>query len=131
MLFDNALTSAHHDVPGCVGVAYVDIPTGMLLGVATVDPAKAEHLDDAATAVADLFDGPIVSAIQRMLGPIDTDAEAAAEHIVLLRQDLLHVLTRGRRYPDHAAIFVCRSAFEVRSVLICVSDALARIEAAF
>ena len=55
MALDEALAKSRGDVPECVAVGYVDMSTGMLLGVATVDSHPQEVLDLVAAATADLF----------------------------------------------------------------------------
>lgn len=57
MSLDSALNKAQASVPECVAVGYVDMSTGMLLGVKTVDSHPQEVLDLVAAATADLFQG--------------------------------------------------------------------------
>ena len=66
MSLDTALTKAQQAIPECVAAGYVDMSTGMLLGVKTVDSHPQEVLDLVAAATADLFQGQSVTAIERM-----------------------------------------------------------------
>lgn len=58
---NNALAKAQQSIPECVATGYVDMSTGMLLGVKTVDSHPQEVLDLVAAATADLFQGASVS----------------------------------------------------------------------
>lgn len=66
MSLDKALRAAQQAVPECLAVGYVDMSTGMLLGVSTLDSHPKEVLDLVAAATADLFQGPNVSSIEQI-----------------------------------------------------------------
>lgn len=66
MSFSAAIKNAQTSVPECVAVGYVDMTTGMLLDVTTVDSHPSEVLDLVAAATADLFQGPSVTAIEKL-----------------------------------------------------------------
>jgi hypothetical protein len=61
MSLDKALVQAQSDIPECVASGYVDMSTGMLLGVKTVDSHPSEVLDLVAAATGDLFRGATLS----------------------------------------------------------------------
>ena len=50
----------------CVAAGFVDMTTGMLLGVKTVDSHPAEVLELVAAATADMFQGANVTMIEKM-----------------------------------------------------------------
>ena len=69
MSLDSALSKAQQDVPECVAVGYVDMSTGMLLGVRTLDSHPTEVLD----LVAAVFVmGLVMFDLQRAFASLDT-----------------------------------------------------------
>ena len=66
MSFENALNQAASTVPECVAAGYVDISSGMLLALKTVDSHPQQVIDLLAAATADMFAGPNVSMIERL-----------------------------------------------------------------
>jgi len=63
---DKSLLVAMNQIPECVAAGYVDMNTGMLLAVKTVDSHPQEVLDMVSAATADLFQGANVVAIEGM-----------------------------------------------------------------
>jgi hypothetical protein len=59
---DTVLQKSVTSVPDCVAAGYVDLASGMLLGVKTVDSHPQEVIELLAAATADLFQGPSVAA---------------------------------------------------------------------
>ena len=59
MSFSAAIKSAQSNVPECVAVGYVDMTTGMLLDVNTVDSHPSEVLDLVAAAKATPTSEPV------------------------------------------------------------------------
>jgi hypothetical protein len=120
MQLDEALKKAQNDVPQCVAVGYVDMNTGMLLGVQTVDSHPQEVLDLVAAATADLFQGPNVTSIEKMFkhsrGVAD-DGTHYFREIIVLSQNLTHVFIRGKKQSDQAAVFVTRSSANIGMVI--------------
>lgn len=132
MSLDKALNTAQTQVPECVAVGYVDMATGMLLSVKTVDSHPAEVLDLIAAATADMFQGSNVVAIEKMFKKargLNNDAHYFKEMIVF-SDNLLHVFLRGKSNHQHALVFVCRGSANVGMVLTKSRLALAPIEAA-
>ncbi|MGD8999786.1 MAG: hypothetical protein PVF75_05190, partial [Granulosicoccaceae bacterium] len=66
MSLDSTLQEAVASIPECVAAGYVDLSTGMLLGVKTVESHPAEVLEVVAAATADLFQGTNVMLIESM-----------------------------------------------------------------
>ncbi len=85
MSLDKALQTAMSGIPECLASGYVDMDTGMLLGVQTVDSHPQEVLDLLAAATADLFQGASVVQIEQIFKN-----------------------ARGTQYPGHVCTFVCR-----------------------
>ena len=66
MSLDKALNEAMKQIPECVAAGFVDLSTGMLLGVKTLDSHPAEVLEIVAAATSDMFQGANVSLIENM-----------------------------------------------------------------
>ena len=129
---ESALTTAQSQVPECVASGYVDMSTGMLLGVRTVDSHPREVLDLVAAATADLFQGSNVTAIENMFKKArgTKDSTHYFEEIIVMSSNLLHVFLRSKKYPDHAVVFVCRKSANIGMAIVKSRIALSTIEAA-
>jgi hypothetical protein len=131
MSLDNAIQQALNSIPECVAGGYVDMSTGMLLGVKTIDSHPAEVLDLVAAATADLFQGPTVISIEKMFrksrGQVESNSHYFQE-IMVFSENLLHVFMRCKTYPDHAVCFVCRKSVNIGMALTKARMALGPIE---
>lgn len=133
MSLDSALTKAQTTLPECVATGYVDMSTGMLLGVRTVDSHPQEVLDLVAAATADLFQGSNVVAIERLFRRSRGQAEDGAHYfneIVVFSTNLIHVFIRSKKHKDQAMIFVCRASANVGMVIAKSRVAAPEIDAA-
>ncbi len=131
--FEQSPAKAQNDVPECVAAGYVDMTTGMLLGVKTVDSHPQEVLDLVAAATADLFQGKSVSSIEKLFRKSRGHGEDGAHYfneIVVFSSNLLHVFLRAKKHGDHAAIFVTRGGANVGMVLSKARASLLEIEKA-
>src|SRR5690606_24109140 len=100
MSLDKALSTAHTQVPECLAIGYVDMATGMLLGVKTVDSHPSEVLDLVAAATADLFQGTNVTAIEQIFKKsrgMSQDSRHYFKDILVFSENLIHVFLRGKR----------------------------------
>lgn len=132
MSLDTALTKAQQSVPECVAAGYVDMSTGMLLGVKTVDSHPQEVLDLVAAATADLFQGQSVSMIEKLFRKSrgqSEDGNHYFQEIIVFSQNLLHVFIRGKKKHDQAAVFVTRGSANIGMVLTKSRAAMGDIEA--
>jgi hypothetical protein len=132
MGLDTALTKAQQSIPECVAVGYVDMSTGMLLGVPTVDSHPQEVLDLIAAATADLFQGANVTTIEKLFRKSRGQPENAEHYfkeIVVFSENLLHVMARSKKKHDQAAVFVCRATANIGMVLTKSRLSLAELEA--
>ena len=131
---DQQLNTAVASIPECLAAGYVDIGTGMLLSVKTVDSHPSEVLDLVAAATADMFAGPNVSMIEKMFkksrGMAD-DNHHYFQEIIVNSDNLLHVFMRGKRYPDYVAVFVCRKSANLGMALTKARMAMPELEACF
>jgi hypothetical protein len=116
-----------------VAAGYVDMSTGMLLAVKTVDSHPQEVLDLVAAATADLFQGQSVTAIEKLFRRSRGHAEDGTHYfneILVFSKNLIHVFIRARKAPDQAVVFVCRASANVGMVLSKSRSALVEIEVA-
>lgn len=132
MALENALTKAQQAVPECVAAGYVDMSTGMLLAVRTVDSHPQEVLDLVAAATADLFQGQSVTSIEKLFrksrGQVE-DGHHYFKEMIVFSDNLIHVFMRAKKKPDQALVFVCRASANVGMVLSKSRSVLPDVEA--
>jgi hypothetical protein len=128
---DNALQKAVTSIPECVAAGYVDLASGMILSLKTVDSHPGEVFDLLAAATADLFQGPNVSAIEKIFRKARGLAENHDHHyfqeIIVNSDNLIHVFLRGKR-QQQVACFVCRKGANLGMVLTKSRMAMPEIE---
>lgn len=130
---DNALNTMQKQIPECVAAGLVDMRTGMLLGVRTVDSHPQEVLDLVAAATGDLFQGTNVSAIERMFKQargVKDDGAHYFQEIIVLSDNLLHVFQRCKRNTDMVLVSVCRISANLGMVLAKSRSSIAQVEMA-
>ena len=120
MSLDNELANAMKTIPECVAGAYIDLTSGMILSVKTLDSHPQEVLDMVAAATADMFQGNTVGyiedAFKKSRGNTD-DPRHYFQEFLVFSDNLLHVFMRTKKYQDHVASFVCRKSANVGMVL--------------
>lgn len=130
---DQQIAAACSTIPECIAGGYIDIASGMLLSVKTVDSHPAEVLDMLAAATGDLFAGPNVVAIENMFkkarGLATAEKPRYFQEIIVNSENLIHVFLRGKRYPDYVACFVCRKTANLGMALTKARAAMPEIEA--
>lgn len=134
MSFDNILNQAASTVPECVAAGYVDITSGMLLALKTVDSHPQQVIDLLAAATADMFAGPNVSMIERLFKKargLQDDGFHYFQEVIVNSENLIHVFLRGKINPDYVAVFVCRKTANLGMVLTKARLALPTLESAF
>ncbi|MFY9269682.1 MAG: hypothetical protein WAO55_08040 [Candidatus Manganitrophaceae bacterium] len=133
MSLDTQLSSLQKSVPECVACGFVDIKTGMLLGIKTVDSHPQEVIDLVAAATGDLFQGANVSMVESIFKKargVKDDGHHYFQEIIILSDNLLHVFQRAKRNEDMVLITVCRISANMGMVLAKARAALAGVEAA-
>lgn len=133
MSLDSQLASAINSIPECVAGGYVDIASGMLLSIKTVDSHPSEVIDLVAAATADLFAGPNISSIERLFEKargVTSTGHKYFQEIIVNSDNLIHVFMRGKRYPDYVAVFVCRRSANLGMALTKARMAMPELEAA-
>ena len=109
-----------NQLPECLAAGYVDMSTGMLLGVKTVDSHPQEVLDLVSATTADLFQGPNVVAIENMFKRsrgIKSDSGHYFQEMLIFSENLVHMFLRCKKNPNHVVIFVCRKSANVGMVI--------------
>lgn len=133
-MLNAAIQNAIQSIPECLAAGYVDMSTGMLLGVKTVDSHPSEVLDMLAAATADLFQGTNIVAIEKLFkrarGLPDSDHHYFQE-MLIFSDNLLHVFIRCKTYPDHVVCFVCRKSVNIGMALAKSRLAMPALEQAF
>ncbi|MBI5496364.1 MAG: hypothetical protein HY904_15180 [Deltaproteobacteria bacterium] len=133
MSLEKALNASMPGIPECLAAGYVDMSTGMLLAVKTVDSHPAEVLDLVAAATADMFQGTNVSAIERMFKRsrgLPDDGHHYFQEMIVNSDNLVHMFLRGKKHDNHALIFVCRNTANIGMIISKSRLALPTIEAA-
>jgi hypothetical protein len=129
---DQQLNTAVASIPECLAAGYVDIASGMLMAVKTVDSHPSEVLDLVAAATADLFAGPNVTMIEKLFNKsrgVANDGHHYFQEIIVNSDNLIHVFMRGKRYPDYVAVFVCRRSANLGMALTKARMAMPELEA--
>lgn len=133
MSMDNALQQAISAIPECLAAGFVDLTTGMLIGIKTVDSHPQEVMDFLAAATADLFQGPNVVSIENAFKKArgkESDTRHYFKEIVVLSENLVHVFMRSKKNQDHVAGFVCRKSVNLGMALTKARTAMDAVEAA-
>lgn len=127
---DRALAEIMKNVPECLATGWVDMNTGMLLGVKTVDSHPQEVLDLVAAATTDLFQGPNVVAVEQLFKKARgvTTREHYFREIVVMSQNLIHVFMRGKKKDDQVLVIVTRVSANLGMVLTKSRAALGAVE---
>ncbi|MBL8482952.1 MAG: hypothetical protein JNJ60_12210 [Rhodocyclaceae bacterium] len=129
---DSALQKSVTNIPECVAAGYVDLTTGMLLAVKTVDSHPQEVIELVAAATADLFQGTNVAMIEKLFRKsrgVREDDHHYFKEIIVNSDNLIHVFLRGKTNTDHVVTFVCRKSANLGMVLTKARSSLPDIEA--
>jgi hypothetical protein len=126
-----AVLDAQAMVPECVAVGVVDVGSGLLLDVKTVDSHPSEVLDLVAAATGDLFQGPNVSAIENHFKKArgGTAEQRYFQEIIVNSTHLIHVFIRMKKKQSQVAVFVCRNTANIGMVLSKARLAMPALEA--
>lgn len=133
MSLDRAIANVQSAVPECVAVGLVEMKTGMLLGVKTVDSHPQEVLDLVAAATGDLFQGDNVVAIEKMFKKsrgVREDDHHYFREIIIFSDNLLHIFQRCNKNADMVLVTVCRKNANLGMALVKARSKLEEIDAA-
>ncbi len=133
MNLDAILQKAVTSVPECVAAGCVDLGSGMVLSIKTVDSHPQEVFELLAAATADLFQGPNVTAIEGVFRKARGLPENKEHHyfqeMIVNSENLIHVFLRNKRQMQ-VVCFVCRKGANLGMVLTRARMAMPEIEAA-
>lgn len=120
MSLDRALEQGMMSVPECVGAAYIDMSTGLLLAVSYVGNYAHEHLEYVAAKTADIFQGPSIVSIEEQWKrwrrqPLDN--KHFLQEIFMVSENQLHMFMRCKKNPDHAVVYITRKSANVGMVI--------------
>lgn len=131
MNLDAAISQAQKNIPECVATGVVDMTTGMLLAVKTVDSHPREILDMVAAATAEIFQGPNVTAIEKMFKKsrgVKDDGHHYFQEIFVMSDNLLHIFQRCKRNEEVIFVSVCKVSVNLGMALSKSRMALASVE---
>lgn len=133
MSLDSALNNAQRNIPECLATGFVDMTTGMLLGVKTVDSHPQEVLDLVAAATSDIYQGPNVSSIEKLFKKargVADDGRHFFQEIIILSDNLVHVFQRCKKNQDMVFVAVCRKSVNLGLALSKSRLAVGEVDAA-
>ena len=128
----SALQTAIAGIPECLAAGYIDLSSGMLLGIRSVDSQPAEVVDLLAAATADLFQGNNVRTIESIFKKargLQDDGHHYLQEFIVNSDNLIHVFLRGKN-EEQVACFVCRKTANLGMALTKSRAAMPALEAA-
>ncbi len=129
---DNALQTSVASIPECIAAGYIDLSTGMLLGIRSVDSHPQAVVELLAAATADLYQGVNIKIIESIFKRARGLKEAGHHYfqeIIINSDNLIHVFMRGK-HEDHVACFVCRRTANLGMALTRARSSMITLEAA-
>ncbi len=133
MNLEAAISQAQKNIPECVATGVVDLTTGMLLAVKTVDSHPREVLDLVAAATGEIFQGPNVTSIEKLFKKsrgVKDDGHHYFQEILVMSDNLLHVFQRCKRSEETVFVVVCKASANLGMALSKSRMALSTVEAA-
>lgn len=133
MSLETTIAESTKTIPECVAMGLVDITTGMLLSIRTVDSHPQEVIDLVAAATGDLFQGANVTQIEKLfkrVRGVSDNGHHYFQEIIVLSDNLIHVFQRCKRKEDMVLVTVCRVSANLGMVLTKARGSLSAVEAA-
>lgn len=131
MSLDNAMQKAISSIPECVAGGFIDLSSGMLLSVKTVDSHPGEVMDLLAAATTDLFQGSNVQSIEHIFKKargLPMDSHHYFQEIIVNSDNLVHLFLRGKTNEALVACFVCRRSTNLGMALTKARMAMPELE---
>jgi len=128
---EGALQTAIASVPECLAAGYIDLSSGMLLGIKSVDSQPNEVVELLAAATADLFQGTNVKMIESIFKKargLKDDGHHYFQEFLINSDNLIHVFIRGKN-EEQVSCFVCRKSANMGMVLTKARSAMPSLEA--
>lgn len=131
-IVNNALKSFRRDVPDYIGSGVVDMSTGMLLAMDTVDNHPREILDILAAATADLFQGRTVSQIEDVWKQSRgvMDQRHYFQEMLVNSENLVHLFMRSKANPDIVATVICTRQVNIGMLFAQARQVMRELDAA-
>ncbi len=129
---NNALQTASASIPECLAAGYIDLASGMLLGIKSVDSQPTEVVELLAAATADLFQGVNVKMIESIFKKargLADDGHHYFQEIIINSDNLIHIFLRGKN-EEQVACFVCRKSANLGMALTKARSSRPALEAA-
>ena len=129
---NDALQAATAAIPECLAAGYIDLSSGMLLGIKSVDSQPTEVVELLAAATADLFQGPNVKMIESVFKKsrgLSDDGHHYFQEIIINSDNLIHIFIRGKN-EEQVACFVCRKSANLGMVLTKSRSSMPAVESA-
>lgn len=117
---DAIVREALREVPKAVAAGVVDMATGIMLGISTVDSHPQQVLDILAPATKELFEGEIVLQIEKLFKKargVNTD-ERYFQEILISSSHLWHYFGRLKSNSHIVVCVVCRADVNLGMLLI-------------
>lgn len=98
------------EVPKAVAAGVVDMGSGMLIGVKTVDSHPQEVLDLVAAATKDLYEGDNITNIEKAFKKARgvTSTDRYFQEIIVTSNNLLHIFSRLKSNQHVVGVVVCK-----------------------
>ena len=128
---NNALQSASAAIPECLAAGYIDLASGMLLGIKSVDSQPTDVVELLAAATADLFQGVNVKMIESIFKKargLQDDGHHYFQEIIINSDNLIHIFIRGKN-EEQVACFVCRKSANLGMALTKARSSMPALEA--
>ena len=129
---NEALQTATSSIPECLAAGYIDLSSGMLLGIRSVDSQPNDVVELLAAATADLFQGTNVQMIESIFKKargLKEDSHHYFQEIIINSDNLIHVFIRGKN-EEQVACFVCRKTANLGMALTKARAAMPALGAA-
>lgn len=133
MALEQALQKAISEIPECLAAGYIDLSTGMLLDIKTVDSHPQEVLELLAAATADLFQGTNVVTIEKLFKKhrgLKDDGHHYFQEMIVNSDNLIHIFVRGKTNEEHVLGVCCRRSANLGMALTKTRALVPQIEAA-
>lgn len=120
MSADTIIKRCMKEIPKCIAAGVVDMETGMLLDVNTIESHPREVLDLVAAATKDMFQGDNVITIERMfkrIRGIGNSGEHYFQQMIVLSTNLVHFFSRLEGDQGTVMCAVCRGDANLGLVL--------------
>lgn len=129
---NNALQAAVASVPECIAAGYIDLSSGMLLGIQSVDSHPFEVVELLAAATADLYHGTNVTLIESIFKKargLKEDGHHYFQEFIINSDNFIHVFVRGKN-EEQVACFVCRRSANLGMAITKARATMPTLEAA-